>query len=83
MGGLMIMWAPQHPDTCLAYQPLKDVWASEDNPQESVLSYNVGSWQETWVSRCGVRLLYPLGHLASLTHILTKISRGTTGTLPG
>lgn len=63
--GLIIMWAPQHPDTCLASQPLKDVWGSEDNPREWVLSHHMDSRHETQVFKGGVRLLYPLGHLAN------------------
>lgn len=83
-GSMIIMWAPQHPDTCLANQPLKDVWWSEDNPYESVLSYHVDTQHETQVFRRGVRLLYPLGHLvASLTQILTKITWESIGALPG
>lgn len=81
---MIIMWAPQHPDTCLVNQPAKDVWGSEDNPQELFFSYHMDTQHETQVFRCGVRLLYPLGHLvASLTHILTKITWETIGALPG
>lgn len=53
------------------YVLLLTVWRSEENLQELILSYYMGSGTQTQVLRLGCRHLYPLSHLAGPQHVLT------------
>lgn len=59
------------------------VWRSEDNHQESVLSFHhLGSGDETRVDRLGGRNFYPLSHFSAQFSLISNEMKNILETLP-